>query len=207
MVNKITFWNLSTLILIIVVSVFGTYFINYPMRFDLSETIKDIEWKNLLLLFFGMIILSLIFAMFPFKNLSFGNKFQKILLFFSVLILLYAVYFTTTTFLKNKTELQKIEKEYIEQAQKDIKNDKVNFKYAGGLTLPEFDQKTYEKIDSIRENYGITYNNTGCIVDFKEIKAQDKYENIVKPYLEKRNVKNWEEKMNAEIQKVKRDYR
>ena len=207
MVNRITFWNLTTLILIFLVSVFGMYFINYPMKFDVCETIRDIDWKYLFFLVLGMIILSLIFAMFPFKNLSYGNKFQKILLFLSILILIYILYFSTATFIKNKIELKKIEKEYIEQAQKDIKNDNVTFNYAGGLTLPVFDEKIYQKIDSIRKNYGIVYNNTGCIVDFKEIEAQKKYENIVKPYLEKRNGKNWEKKMSVEIENVMRDYR
>jgi len=37
------------------------------------------------------------------------------------------------------------------------------------------------------------------------IEAEKKYLNIVKPYLEKRNGKNWEAKMNAEIKKVNRN--
>lgn len=203
MIKKITFWNLITFTLILFVSIFGMYFINYPMKFNLLETIKDIEWENLLFLILGLIILSLIFAMIPFKNLNYGNRFQKILLLLNTLILLYVLYFTSSTFLKNRWEVKKIENEYVEQAKKDIKNDNVTFKYAGGLTLPEYDEKIYTQIDSIRKNYGITYNNTGCIVDFKEIEAQEKYKNIVKPYLEKRNGKNWEAKMNSEIEKFK----
>lgn len=177
------------------------------MKFNFLETVKDIEWKILIFLFLGITILSLIFAMFPFKNLSYGNKFQKILLFFNMLFLIHASFFTISGFMKNLSELKKIENEYIEQAKKDIKNDDVTFKYAGGFTLPEYDEKTYNQIDSIRKNYGIKYQNTGCIIDFKEIEAQQKYDNLVKPHLEKRNGKNWEEKMDAEIEKIKRDYR
>ena len=204
MVRKITFWNLITLTLIFLVSIFGMYFINYPMKFNLFETLKDIEWKNLLLLIVGMIALSLIFAMFPFKNLTYGSKFQKILLFFSVLMLLYAFYFTISTLIKNVLELNKVENEYIEQAKKDIKNGEVTFKYVGGFTVPEYDKKTYSKIDSIKKNYGIKYQNTGGIIDYKEIEARKQYDNFVQPYLEK---KNWEAKMDAEIQNLKRDYR
>lgn len=71
--------------------------------------------------------------------------------------------------------------------------------------MPEYDEKKISKIDSIRKNYGITYDNTGCIVDFKIIEAEKKYKNTVKAYLEKRNGKNWEAKMNVEIEKVKGD--
>lgn len=141
MINKITFWNLIALAFILLVSVFGIYFINYPMKFNFLQTIKDIEWKNLLFLFLGLVILSLVFAIIPFKNLNYVNKFQKILLFLNTVVLVYALYFTFSTFFKNKLELKKIENEYIEQAKKDIKNDNVTFKYGGGFTLPEYDEK------------------------------------------------------------------
>lgn len=118
MINKITFWNLIALAFILLVSVFGIYFINYPMKFNFLQTIKDIEWKNLLFLFLGLIILSLVFAIIPFKNLNYINKFQKILLFLNTVVLVYALYFTFSTFFKNKLELKKIENEYIEQAKK-----------------------------------------------------------------------------------------
>ncbi|WP_346986252.1 hypothetical protein [Chryseobacterium sp. POE27] len=36
-------------------------------------------------------------------------------------------------------------------------------------------------------------------VDLIDIEGQQKYEETVKPYLEKRNGKGWEEKMNREI--------
>ena len=207
MLNKITFWNLITLTIILLVSFFGVYFINYPMIIDIWEVIYILEWEKMFFLFLGMVILSLIFALFPLKKMSYGNKFQKILLVLNVLILLYTFCYTISTFAKNKSELRKIENEYIEQAKKDVKNDKVTFKFAGGLPVPEYDKNTYDKIDSIRKKYGIIYFNTGCIVDYKAIEAQKKYEIIVKPYLEKRNGKNWEAKMNDEIQKVKSDYK
>lgn len=39
------------------------------------------------------------------------------------------------------------------------------------------------------------------------MKAEERYAEIVKPYLDKRNGKNWEDKMQSEIQNVKRDCR
>ena len=38
-----------------------------------------------------------------------------------------------------------------------------------------------------------------------EIKAQEKYKETVKVYLEKRNGKGWEEKMDYEITQLKKD--
>lgn len=68
MLNKITFWNLITLTLILLVSFFGVYFINYPMIIDIWEVIYILEWEKMFFLFLGMVILSLIFALFPLKK-------------------------------------------------------------------------------------------------------------------------------------------
>lgn len=99
-------------------------------------------------------------------------------------------------------EYVKLETEYISQAKEDIKNDNVTYKYAGGLTISECDSKIENKIDSINKNYGVRYFNTGCIIMEQNIKAQEKYAEIVKPYLEKRNGKDWEQKMKNEIETI-----
>ena len=66
-----------------------------------------------------------------------------------------------------------------------------------------YTEKTIQKIDSIHQKHGVTYFNTGCISLEIYNKAQEKYEITVKPYLEKRNGKDWEIKMNEEIEKIK----
>ena len=76
--------------------------------------------------------------------------------------------------------------------------------YSGGFVIPSYDAKTYKKIDSIKEKYGIRDQNTGCTIDEIDSKGQDKYEEIVMPYLEKRNGKGWENKMKNEIEKLKK---
>lgn len=96
-----------------------------------------------------------------------------------------------------------VAEKYVQQAKKDIKNSLVNYKYAGGLTILKYDKRAYEKIDSIRKNYGIIIDNTGCQVDLIEKEGQIKYEEIVTPYLEKRNGKGWEKRMRNEIEIIK----
>lgn len=96
-----------------------------------------------------------------------------------------------------------VAEKYIQHAKKDIKNSLVNYKYAGGLTILEYDNRTYEKIYSIRKNYGISIDNTGCQIDLTEKEGQIKYEEIVTPYLEKRNGKGWEKRMRNEIEIIK----
>jgi hypothetical protein len=103
-----------------------------------------------------------------------------------------------------KKAITKSENGYIKQAKEDIKKDNVIFKCSGGFVIPKYDEKTYKKIDSIKEKYGIRDENTGCTIDEIDSKGQDKYEEIVMPYLEKRNGKGWEKKMDSEIQKLKK---
>lgn len=103
-------------------------------------------------------------------------------------------------------EISRAEHKYIKQAEKDIKNDLITFKYSGGFSLPQYDQKTTQKIDSIYKKYGIMYKDTGCIIDLVENEAQKKFEETVKPYLEKRNGTGWEIKMKKEISNIKKFY-
>ncbi len=91
-----------------------------------------------------------------------------------------------------KNEYLKSEKEYINKANLDIKNDRVTYKYAGGLTISECNQNTENKIDSINKRYGLIFVNTGCVVMEREINAQEKYAEIVKPYLGKKKWKKLE---------------
>jgi hypothetical protein len=67
----------------------------------------------------------------------------------------------------------------------------------------EYNNRTYKKIDSIRKNYGINIDNTGCQVELIEKEGQIKYEEMVIPYLEKRNDKGWEKRMRNEIEIIK----
>lgn len=122
------------------------------------------------------------------------------------IILIFIVYHSVTAFTTTQKEISRAEHEYIQQAEKDIKNDLIIFKYSGGFSISQYDQQTTRKIDSIYKKYGIMYKDTGCVIDLIDTEAQKEYEDTVKPYLEKRNGTGWEIKMKKEISNIKKSY-
>jgi len=131
--------------------------------------------------------------------------FQRIFLCFNILFLISIIYYSADVFIKIKKEIAKREKEYIIKAKEDIKNDNVTFEYSGGLQIISDSQKIINKTDSIQKKYGISYKNLGCTIFPIEVEARQKYDETVKPYLEKRNGKNWESKMNAELEEMRKN--
>jgi len=138
------------------------------------------------------------------RNFSFVNKFLLIFWIFCFSFLCFITVYSFSIFFKTKKEIDIVTENYAQLAKKDIKNGLINFQYADGILILEYDQKTYEKIDSIRKNYGISIHNTGCQVDWIEKEGQIKYEEVVNPYLEKRNGKGWEKQMLNEIEIIKK---
>ncbi|WP_312768335.1 hypothetical protein [Epilithonimonas sp.] len=201
MKTKFLILNLIVLVLIILANIFQFYFINYPMKFNFEFAIEDASWIMLLIMILILAIFSLVLGFLKVKQLDF----QRIFLCFNVLLLIFIIYYSADAFIKTKKEISKREKEYISQAKEDIKNDNVTFEYSGGLEMISDNQKIINKTDSIQKKYGINYKNLGCVIVPSEDEARQKYYETVKPYLEKRNGKNWESKMNAEIEKMRKE--
>ena len=175
-------------------------FINYPwfLRFR-----NYIEWIDILYLLAALAFLALVSWMvstLKIRNLTATNRFLLIYSILCSFLLGYFIHISIDSYLSAEKEIVQIENKYIQQAQKDIKNGRIIFRHAGGFAIPsEWDGK----IDSIHQKYGIQYQNTGCIIDALEIKGQEKYKETVQPYLEKRNGKGWEERMEKEIKMIK----
>ena len=203
MLKKIIYWNIAVFILIFVAAIVAFYGYNYPIRFRFAYDFNDYGLGFILLILIGIAITAALVASLDIKNLDFKNKFFRIILLLNSLVMCFTIYEGLDGFLQNRKVLTDLENEYIQQAKIDIKNDQVTYRFAGGLELPMDTEKTIQKIDSIHQKYGVTYFNTGCTILEINNKAQEKYEITVKPYLEKRNGKDWESKMNNEIAKIR----
>ncbi|MBL7878384.1 MAG: hypothetical protein JNN23_00775 [Chryseobacterium gambrini] len=194
---------IAVLFLLIVVYTLGNYLILYPMKFDFLNVISESQPHYLLFIIAFFVLISWLISHIRIKNLSPKNR---LLLAFTILcgiMLLWISYYNLSTFFNTRKAIMKSENEYIQQAREDIKNDQVTFRFTGGFELPNNDRKIDIKIDSIQQKYGVRSQNTGCIVDEIDGKAQEKYIETVKPYLEKRNGKGLESKMQNEINKLK----
>ena len=207
MIKKLTILNIIILILIFIANIGTFYGINYPIKFNFLYNFSDYGFGYILIVLAIIAILTFLVSSLNIKNLDFTNKFLRIFALLNSIFLAFIIFEGISGFTIQMKEYAKLETEYINQAKEDIKNDNVTYKYAGGLTISECDSKIENKIDSINKNYGVRYFNTGCIIMEQNIKAQEKYAEIVKPYLEKRNGKDWEQKMKNEIETIKRDCR
>lgn len=203
MFKKILYLNITVISLIFAAATMAFYGSNYPTRFDFAYDFNDYELGYILLILIGIAIPASLVATLEIKNLDFKNKFFRIILLLNSLLLCFIIFEGLSGYLKNLKEVTEIENQYIKQAKNDIKNDKVTYRFAGGLELPMYGEKTNQKIDRIHQKYGIQFINTGCIVMPIYSDAQKKYELTVEPYLEKRNGKNWQAKMDKEIAEIK----
>lgn len=195
--------TIAVLFLLIVVHTLGNYLILYPMKFDFLTVISESQPHYLLFIIAFFVLISWLISHVRIKNLSPKNRFLLAFTILCGIMLLWISYFNLNTYFNTRKVITKIENEYIQQAKEDIKNDQVTFRFTGGFELPNNDRKMDVKIDSIQKKYGIKSENTGCTIDEIDTKAQEKYIETVKPYLEKRNGKGWESKMQNEINKLK----
>lgn len=201
--KKLLFVTGIVLFLLIVVHTLGSYLILYPMRFDFWEVVEGSKSQYLLVALAFFVLISWLISHIKIKNLNPKNRFLLVFTFLCCLMFFCISYYNLSIFFKTQKAITKSEKEYIKQAEKDIKNDSIVFK-SYGLPMPMYDRETYRKIDSIRNSYGIHSKNTGCTVDYIENEGRRKYEEIVTPYLEKRNGKDWNKRMLNDIDKLKK---
>ena len=202
--RKLLIVNITVLVLLFTVYIFGYYIFNYPLKFNFFQIIKECEiyYLGIALLFLAMV--SWMISTLKIKNLNVVNKFILVYTILCGLMLCYFLYVATDTYISTRKAIKETENKYIQQAKEDIKKDNVTYRFAGGFSIPEYDAEMLNKIDKIRKKFGINYESTGCTVDAIDMEGQKRYEETVKPYLDKRNGKGWEERMDKEIEKVKK---
>ncbi|WP_343661481.1 hypothetical protein [Chryseobacterium sp.] len=195
--------NFIIILLLATVYVSGYYFINYPIQFNFRHSIQESGFEYFPVILAVTAIVTYLLSSLPLKASDFKGKFLRIYPIINTIVILFFTISAGNEFIKTKKELSKKEKEYALHAEKDIKNDKVIILYAGGLSIDSQYEKVSNKIADIQKKYGVTYTNTGCIIDPIDIEAQKKYAEKVKPYLERRNGKGWENRMQKEIDCIK----
>ncbi len=206
MSRRLIYLNSSLLLLIILVFVFGDFFSPIDRTFYYWWFTKYLEWKILLSIVFGSAILSVLVGFIKIKKFSSTSRSLVTFLICNVLLLGFLIFKSLRLYFNTKIELENREAELMKEAKSDIAEDNVTYKFAGGIPLPTVSEKGQTKIDSIHALYGVKYINTGCVVFDIEVQAQEKYSEIVKPYLETRNGKNWEIKMKKQVEKVREDF-
>ncbi|SDJ91547.1 FEKKY domain-containing protein [Chryseobacterium jejuense] len=202
--NKKLIWvNLILLLLVVAAYIFNSYIVNYPMMFNLPYIVKESRLEFLAVIFAFTALVSYLISSLDFKKLNFRAKFLRIFPIINGLVLLFFICLPANEFLKTQREISERENNYLLQAKKDIENNNVTLQYTSGISIPVQNPHTTHRIDSIQKKYGITYMNTGCIIDPIDNKAQKKYADAVAPFLEKRNGRNWQNRMQKEIDHLK----
>lgn len=202
--KKLLIINIVVVLLLIIAHTLGGYLIMYPMKSDVWTVVSESRPHYLLVALALFAVIAWLISHLKIKNLKPKNKFLLAYTILCGILLSYIIYFDADTYISTQKAIKETENKYIQQAKEDIKKDNVTYRFAGGFSIPEYDAETLNKIDRIRKKFGISYESTGCTVDAINMEGQKKYEETVKPYLEKRNGKGWEEKMNKEIDNLKK---
>lgn len=195
---------ISTLILWIV-NIVVYYLFNYPERFTLIDILtQHVEWKELLLIYGVLFLVAIFFSLIFYKKISFSRKLIRSMILINVLCIILMLSNGLYRFYINKEELESSIRFYKNEARNDIKKGKIK-QFSLGLLLPPRDKIEYikfQKKDSIRKKYGLVISSNCIVSESLEI-SKEEYKKITEPYLEKRNGKNWRERMKQEIDAIK----
>lgn len=195
---------ISTLILWIV-NILVYYLFNYPERFTLTDILtQHVEWKELLSIYGALFLAAVFFSLIFYKKISFSRKLIRSMILINVLCTFLMLANGLYRFHKNRHELKESILSFQDEAREDIKKDKI-IEFGSGLALPPRNKMEYikfTKVDSIIKIYGLKRVNYCIISESLEI-SKEEYKKITEPYLEKRNGKNWRERMKQEIDAIK----
>lgn len=206
--RKLIITNSILAFLLIGVFILGYYFLMYPDDFTINRYIRDAEWTAFGLTFLGIFVGAIALSFLPIKNYNQKSKMAIFLVVLQGIFLVFLLFNVVVTYKQNKNYFNNLLSEYQQKADADIKSGFIEIEYAGGFELAdEREPKMRIKIDSVRRTFGLSYKNSGCIVSAAITKAQEEYERLTKPYLDKRNGLGWKERMDQQIQTIRHKYR
>lgn len=175
------------------------------------------DWLIFLGISSSIIIISFLLSLIPFRKTNPKKVFGLLTLIFNTSLVGYISFFIINIYIDNDYQplsekncyswqtLENLESEYIKRALKDIENDEVKEFHLGGFMLLDEEEISFGvKRDSIYKKYGITLQDTGCLYDEIDEKAKEKYYELVKPYLDKRNGKDWQKRLNEELKNIEK---
>ncbi len=196
---------INFLIILLVCTAFLTaeYFNSYPTEFNIGKLFKQISLAPFIILFTAVIIFSLPFSFLRMRRLNFKEKYLRVFPVMNLLLIILIIRISYPVYAETKERIEEGEQLNIIQAKKDINNDLIIFEVPGGVS-DSYNEKLNQQIDSITKKYGVLYKNTGCVVDNAEIEIRKKYTALTERYLIQRNGKDWETKMTAEINALKK---
>ncbi|MDO4763439.1 MAG: hypothetical protein Q4A00_03565 [Flavobacteriaceae bacterium] len=202
MIKKIYILNFVLLVLAFAVFIGGFLAFYYPK--SLSEIEIHIEeWLFFFLILLGNVGLSGLLSFIPIKSFSRKLKWTVILAIFNLIFVIWMMSRSIPEYFENKELYSNLEKEMIDEAHRDMKKDSVVWIFEHGLII---DLENYEKVsksrDSILAKYGVRAEQMGCVIDHHQVILEQKYKSLVKEYLDKRNGKGWEQKMQREIDAI-----
>lgn len=195
----ISFLSFLTYWLVIVVA---NYFISSYYEIDF---LKQNNWKDDFLFLTATIILALVTAFLVFRRQPFLKKFLIVFSAFCTILTIIVAIDWTITISQIKANRDQLVNEFKREAEYDIMNDNVKV-FSQGFQIPPKNESLQIQDDSIKKilkKFGLTRENLGCIISPELTKAQEEYQKITEVYLEKRNGKNWRDRMGNEIEKLR----
>ncbi|MGE9310085.1 hypothetical protein ACLOAU_00440 [Niabella sp. CJ426] len=166
----------------------------YPAPFGICSLVKQVEWESFSLLYIGLPLLAFTLSFVRFNQHCFQKNFLKILLVLHLAAIMSISILAGVALNHKRSEFKKFLSEIKQQAVRDIQAGSIRYMSYG---LPHIDVN-YTKRDSIMAKYGMrhTFN---CLIDQFTEESNAYYKQLTKTYLDKRNGKDWERKMQNEL--------
>ena len=207
--KKLLITNAILLLLVLCVFISGYYFFSYHEDIRLTRLVKEAEWLEFSRVILIAFTISAGLAVIPVRRYRYVYRFLLVWTGLNFLLLSVLVVRVFQSWSESNIYIEKLVLEYRKKAEEDMRSGLIEIEYVGGLELVDPDLKVVrmnDEIDSLRRSYGFVYRNSGCVYSKELIKAQEKYVDITKPYLDKRNGPGWESKLEKQIEQIKNRY-
>ncbi|WP_300599171.1 hypothetical protein [Niabella sp.] len=184
-----------TALLMWIIIICSYYAFDYPQSFDIVQLVKQVEWYPLLPLYLALLLFAFILAVIISRKYPLVKTFLKTASILQCIAASFFIILGLTHLYNTSQQYKAVIRETEKRAENNIKRDSVTFT-SFGLPVPD---SNYQKRNSIQAKYGI-YTTFDCVLDPISQKAAEYYEQLTADYLNKRNGRGWEKRMQAELE-------